>query len=62
MWLARDKDGFLSAHSKKPTYGVYGWASYQGDKLGLPKSEFSEITFENSPVEVTSIKEVKIKD
>lgn len=56
MWLARGKDEFLSTHSIKPYYGEYGRVSYIEDYIGLPKSEFPEVTFENSPIEITSLK------
>lgn len=59
MWLARTKNGHLSAHSRKPAYGFYGWYSYDGDNLGLDKSEFPEVTFENSPIKITSLEELK---
>jgi hypothetical protein len=67
MWLARNKTGTLTAHAHKPIHGDRNegydfWESYTYDNISLPMSQFPEVTFENSPIEVTSLKEVKIKD
>lgn len=64
MWLARNKNGSLFAYTIKPVYEDDGFFGiYPGEKLSdaelnlifmEPNStEFPEITFENSPVEIT---------
>lgn len=54
LWIGRNKDGTLALFKTKPTYfyeegcGHY-WAS---PALYLPRNEYPEVTFENSPMEV----------
>lgn len=62
MWIARDKDNYLCLYESKPRRGQSEWSStdiYEtlntGIELGrIPIDEtlFSNITWENSPVEI----------
>lgn len=65
MWLARSKNGSLYAYTIKPDYESDGFfCIYPKEKISdaelnlmfmkLNPTEFPEITFENSPVEITS--------
>lgn len=55
LWIARDKGGFLCLYKEKPTWtkidnSTWDW---NGEFMGfLPKNEFLELTFENSPRQV----------
>lgn len=59
LWLCRDEEGALSLHKKKPTlFYEEGFGEYWiGVALYLPRNEYPEVTFENSPMEV----ELKLK-
>ena len=59
MWLARNPSGELLAFNDKPEFNVNRYFEvsehcYYDELLSIPGSEFPEITFENSPVEITS--------
>ena len=59
MWIARDKNELLCLFKEKPFFGR-GKEYYITDSLDyiiLDNDLFTEVTFENSPVEV----ELKIK-
>lgn len=59
MWLARNKKNRLFAFANKPKWNnIFGWVSSDsnGDMLELYDSEFTDVTFENSPVEITKLK------
>ena len=66
MWLARNKKGNLTVHRKKPFLKGNGWwtsdkDTWTEDALFIDdESEFPEVTFENSPIEITSLKNVLI--
>ena len=60
MWLARDKKGKLTAFNMKPEYSERIECWFISDEpawniLDLPKEEFPEVTFENSPVEIVTL-------
>lgn len=58
MWLARDKNKELYIYKTKPIkISDKYFISKEGDKRYVDKGPFSEVTFENSPVEI----ELKIK-
>ena len=54
MWIARNEDGTLTLHKIKPKLffeeciGTY----WTGSNYYLPRNNFPEVTFENSPMEV----------
>lgn len=60
MWIARDKDGDLNAWNVKPLrdtkYLMFrGSINMDINKqtfIHLPKTDFPEVTWENSPVEI----------
>lgn len=56
LWIARDKDGTLCLFREKPTLDVYYWFDNSLGMAGciteLLKTDFPEVTFENSPREV----------
>lgn len=61
MWIARDKNGTLCAYKDKPLYDKYDGEWYVHNIvpgkvtcIDLDSSEFSEITCENSPVQIIS--------
>lgn len=64
MWLARDKDGSICLYEQKP---IKGDEYFMGGKVedsdsfivceSLNPSDFPEVTWENSPIEV----ELKLK-
>lgn len=57
MWIARDEDGSLWVYSNRPILergrfvlsGMRGW-----DLIEINKEEFPEVTWENSPKEITT--------
>lgn len=61
MWIARDDSGSLFAYNDKPYYdkrlkGYRPSKNARGDEyLTLPRTEFENITVENSPVEIKEI-------
>ncbi|MBO6117359.1 MAG: hypothetical protein J6P44_02325 [Bacteroidales bacterium] len=62
MWIARDESGELWAFTHEPALDNKGrsvffkrYDRYQHDLMHLNKDEFPEITFENSPVEITGL-------
>ena len=63
LWIARDKDDTLCLFREKPTLDVYYWFDNSLGMTGciaeLLKTDFPEITFENSPqrVKIKLIKE-----
>ena len=54
MWIAREKDGTLTLHNKKPIRynedGIEYWCG--GYCYYLRQDDYPEVTFENSPQEV----------
>ena len=56
IWIARDKDGTLCIFREKPTLDVRYWFDHSLGNNGciaeLLKTDFPEVTFENSPREV----------
>lgn len=59
MWVAREKNNDLYLHEERPLYLTVdgyseGWAAY-GFKNKLDSKLFPELTFENSPLEVSLI-------
>ena len=56
LWIARDKDGTLCLFREKPTLDVYYWFDNSLGMTGciaeLLKTDFPEVTFENSPQKV----------
>ena len=52
MWICRDKKGCrLTLHSEPPIW-FEDWAWCKGYISELPREEYPEVTFENSPMEV----------
>lgn len=52
LYIARDKDGSLCLHDEEPHCSENGvWYSPK-QLMYLPKNEYLEITFENSPQQV----------
>lgn len=59
-WIARDKDGRLYIHSTKPylankQFEFSFWHNEDENWLRCRDTDFPEVTFENSPVEVEMI-------
>jgi hypothetical protein len=56
LWLARDKDGDLYLYGGKPAL-LKGDSCFDSDEDGwfssLPNELYPEVTFLNSPIEVT---------
>ena len=54
LWIARDSNGSLWLHKKRPRYQggdcVAWW--FSGDGFEIGKNLLPEVTFENSPQEV----------
>lgn len=50
MYIARDFDGYILLHTKEPKLLDGEWSSER--VLMLNKTDFPEVTFENSPMEV----------
>lgn len=64
MWLARNPNGKLLAFNDKPELNIDNrfQASehrYYDEVLYLSENEFPEVRFENSPIEVVSLNELK---
>ena len=52
LWIARDKDNSLCLHYEKPVLSESGvWYSEQQVMI-LPKNQYPEVTWGNSPQEV----------
>lgn len=57
MWIARDEDGKLWFHEKEPHINKYAkegnifWSS-DGEYYEVDQDFLSEVTFENSPMEI----------
>lgn len=63
LWIARDKDGLLYLWKEKPKrIEERGWFNTEKGHLGvvgdLNTSDFPEVTYENSPMQV----ELKLKE
>ncbi len=56
MWLARDENGSLWVYRTYPTRNEKYFDSQFLDSVKINKDEFPEVTWENSPVEITSLK------
>ena len=57
LWIARDKNGNLWFHKEKPHINKYDnafWTSY-GECYEVEQDFLTEVTFENSPMEVQLI-------
>ena len=54
LWVARDKQGWLQLYLGKPCFKLkYLVEDWDGTFMGyLPKENFPEVTFENSPQQV----------
>ena len=57
LWIARDRDNSLALFKTRPiNHADLCWIPREdvdcGNYINLPESEFSEITFENSPKEI----------
>ena len=52
FWITRDKDGCLTLHDTKPVCSESGVWYSEKQTMFIPKHEYPEITFENSPKEV----------
>lgn len=57
IWIARDKDGELGLFFNKPKEGIggtfYDRTVLPIESVGLDESDFDDVTYENSPMEVT---------
>lgn len=51
MWICRDADGSLALYEREPNL-VVGQVWTGGCSIWLNPSEYPEVTFENSPMEV----------
>ena len=61
LWIARDNYGFLGLYKKCPIWGKINELDedWKGEFIAfLPKSFFTEVTFENSP-QVVELKIIK---
>ena len=61
-WIARDKDGKLYVYNIKPKrYKEVFFVDFINDKdcFNINSEEFPEVTWENSPFEITSLKGVE---
>jgi len=56
MWVARDKSRQLFMYENKPKKGFYCFTDFQGAIYHMPSNMLPEVTWENSPKEVKSIK------
>lgn len=55
MWIARDKSGYLCIYNEKPRKDEVEHIFENKDELlHIDNDEFPEITWENSPVEITT--------
>ena len=50
IWIARDFDDYIFLHTKEPKLLDGEWSSER--VLMLNKTDFPEVTFENSPQEI----------
>jgi hypothetical protein len=50
IWIARDYDGYIYLHAERPKLDDGEW--YSNRLLMLDVTDFPEVTFENSPMEV----------
>lgn len=55
MWIARDNNEQLFAYVERPVRNEYDLVFDGGDCLELNSSEFPEVTWENSPIEIKTI-------
>jgi hypothetical protein len=51
-WAARDRDGDLHLYAEKPIKRTYSFMLYGLGYMKIKRTEFPEVTFENSPQEV----------
>lgn len=62
-WIARDNDGTLFVYNSKPQRlrVNFNLDYHYEDRecMMLNQDEFPEITWENSPVEITNLKQIK---
>lgn len=56
MWIARDKDGMICVYAVEPTRYETAFGVEDDNWISLYPREFLEITWENSPVELISLK------
>ncbi|MBR1769234.1 MAG: hypothetical protein IJ748_02135 [Bacteroidales bacterium] len=63
MWIARDKDGMLCIYATEPERTKIAFCvpfdSKKSEWFELHEEEFPEVTWENSPIEIRSLKVVK---
>ena len=53
IWIARDLEGRLELHSIRPyLVGENYWNNEDDNWMRLRETDFPEVTFENSPMEV----------
>ncbi len=55
LWIARDKEGYITLHEERPFNNSGMWFSYNNSNLPyirIYQEAFPEVTFENSPQEV----------
>lgn len=54
MWIARDKCGDIGIYGNKPTLSRTGttWNKPYCDFISIDKTQYTEITFENSPQKI----------
>ena len=61
IWIARDRNGDINLFFNKPREGIggtfYDRTVLSVESVGLDEEDFSDVTYEESPVEVT----VKLK-
>lgn len=55
MWIARDKNNQLFAFTEKPVRNEYDLVFDEDDCLELNSSEYPEVTWENSPIEIKTV-------
>lgn len=60
MWIARDKNGLLYLHEKKPVKTNYGWYNPKGVTI-LPTDTFPEIKWEDEEPRELILKPIKKK-
>lgn len=54
LWIARDKNGRLALHESEPRCPFSTWHN-TNQEFYLDNNLFPEVTFENSPKEITII-------
>lgn len=54
LWIARNKFSTITIYTKRPIYDecTDEWKGYDFEKIEMRKSDFPEVTYENSPQEV----------